>query len=119
MKPEPSIRIRCPSGPEAGGASATGSAMAMSSGTLVSVVVPGARLQPINAGAVGAEGLVVGDVQPDSGMAERPAAAVAGHDPAVDHEGLGLAHIGRGRVGLGRHRNPLVGGGAWMIALAA
>src|SRR3954451_2985219 len=117
MKPDPSMRIRCASVPEAAGAS--GSAMARSDAKSVSVIVPGPRVQAVDTRAIGAEGLLIDDVQPHAGMPERTHAAIAGDDPAVGHDDLRLAHVGRRRVGLESHLNPLVGGGTPMIALRA
>ena len=59
------------------------------SGTSVTVV-SGAFVEDEDAGAIGAEGLAVVDVQPDAGMAERAVAAVAGDRAAVDVQGLRL-----------------------------
>src|SRR3954447_22444413 len=85
MNPDPSIRIRCSFSSAAPAVSTAGSASAASD-ISVPVVASGAGLQPEHARAVRAEGLLVDDIEPDAGMPERPVAAVAGDDPAVDHD---------------------------------
>ena len=91
MKPEPSMRTRW------------GSGGAVMSGTSVSLVVSGAGGKAEDARAIGAEGLLVLDMQPDAGMAERTVAAVAGDGAAVHEERLGVADGGRGCGGAERH----------------
>src|SRR5436305_14635314 len=94
MNPDPSMRIRCEAASDrpVASASASGSAMAASAMS-VPVVVPGPGHEPEDARTIGAEGLLVDDVEPDPRMPERTIAAVARHDPPVDHDDLGLADV--------------------------
>src|SRR4051794_38368453 len=86
MNPDPSIRTRCcfPLDPASGASASARAASAMS----VGVIVAGSGGEPENARAIGAEGLLALDVQPDARVPERALAAVAGDDPAVDHDRL-------------------------------
>ncbi len=75
----------------------------------VTVVVAGPGREAKNAGAIGAKGLLVLDVQPHAGVAERPVAAVAGDVAAVNDEDLGFPNSRRGRGGAEWHCESLLG----------
>ena len=92
MKPEPSIRMRW-------GALAPAS---FTPAFLMAAVVAGAGFQHVEARAIGAHDLAVGDAQEHPGMAERAVAAVAGDRALVDVDDFGRVGGGR-RGGAVRH----------------
>ena len=93
MKPEPSMRMTC-------GAFCPGDAKSVARRR------SGAGVQDVEARAIGAADLLIGDAQVNAGVAERAVAAVAGDGAVVDMDdlGLGVGAVGHWVVLFGRSR---------------